>query len=124
MDVCASRLVAIGGRDTPRTTCAQNFSYSGEPPHCAAHLLCASLVNTAARPKPVCQCAKTGSLFFPAVIGTSICGLFFRLVSTSPYTGGKSLRPLIISLVDAGNFSGIPSFTSWIKLRRTTVASL
>src|SRR5687768_8572963 len=122
--VCTSNSALSGGRATVRTTCAQNFGYIALPTHCAAHLLCASLVNTAARPKPVCQCASTGSLCVPATIGISICGLFFLLVSTSPYTLGNSLTPLIISLADGGSFSGMPLLSSWIKLRRTTVASL
>src|SRR5690349_637232 len=78
--VVTSKSVDMGGRETARTTCAQNLLYSGEATHAAPHLLLASLVQTAALPRPVCQWARTGSRFFPVVSGISICGLFFRLV--------------------------------------------
>jgi len=37
--VCTSKSALIGGRDTPRTICAQNFPYSPVPSQLAIHLL-------------------------------------------------------------------------------------
>src|SRR6266481_10099549 len=67
--VCTSKSVLIGGRDTPRTTCAQNFPNEGEATHCDAHFPVASPVNTTDLPRPACQCARTGSFIAPADIG-------------------------------------------------------
>src|SRR5262249_412188 len=100
--VCTSKSALIGGRETLRTTCAQNLATSLEPTQFAAHLLCASLVHTTALPRPVCQFASSGSVaaIFPPTSGVSICGFGFLLVSTYPNTGGKLLIPLIRSLDD------------------------
>jgi hypothetical protein len=82
-------------------------------------------VNTAARPRPVCQWARIGSAFLPATIGISICGLGFLLVRTIPNTGGSpTSSPFMISLADGGVASPMPLLSSWISVRRTTVASL
>src|SRR5882724_3577948 len=92
--VCTSKSDDIGGRETPRTNCAQNFEYKVDPSHCEAQIALASLVNTADRPSPVCQCAMIGSCILPAAIGITTFGSLFRVVSTIPNTSGNPLNPL------------------------------
>src|SRR5207248_10793680 len=81
--VVVEKSVDIGGRETPRTICVQNFPY--EPEYCAlshgsSHTGEASLVNAAVLPSPACQWAKRGSIFFPssdATSGISMVGFIF-----------------------------------------------
>src|SRR5688572_5796643 len=80
----------IGGRETPRTICAQNLPYEpaySPPSHGSFQIGDPSLVNAAALPRPACQWAKSGSIFLPSIdatSGISIVGLFFFALSTSP----------------------------------------
>ena len=88
--VVVEKSVLIGGRETPRTIWLQNFPYDPEYcglSHCSSQTGEASLVNAAVLPSPACQCAKSGSMFFPssdATSGISIVGLTFLAERTNP----------------------------------------
>src|SRR5689334_11773974 len=78
MVVWTSKSEDMGGRETPRTICAQNFEYSAEPSHCEAQIALASLVKTADRPRPACQWAMIGSCNLPAAMGMTTLGSALR----------------------------------------------
>src|SRR5688572_8996325 len=88
--VVVEKSVDMGGRETPRTICVQNFPY--EPAYCGLSQGSfqtgeASLVKAADLPSPACQWAKSGSIFFPssdATSGISMVGLIFLAESTMP----------------------------------------
>src|SRR6185437_2914538 len=95
--VSTSKSLLIGGRETDRTTCAQNLLKAGDCTHCGAHLPVASLVKTADLPRPACQCAKIGSCIGPADSGILTFGSASLLVSTMPNIGAGCPSPRTIS---------------------------